>query len=221
MLLRSSRFAKRCFTGVLLLTSLLLVMGLVARLTPLKPRLTVATGHDKGVIEFSPDGTTLACVHVSPGNKKDTIRLWNIEKGIEKLALEPVEYFVDNVEFTPDGKRLVAFGRSGFDGDGGFVVWDVDSGAELAQQVFKGVLRDDPEVRLSPDGRLLAYPSGDGTPERETIAFLDLRTGLKLGSIPGSFRSLVFSPDGTTAGTTLASSLSGKISILLWNLSDE
>src|SRR5262249_44407414 len=113
MHLRSSRAVNRCLTG-LLPAILLLLARLVARLTPLKPRLTIGTGHLGGVTAFSPDGDILACVHATPGSNEDTIRLWDIEKGIEILTLGPVEYFIDKLEFTRDGKRLVASGRCSF-----------------------------------------------------------------------------------------------------------
>ncbi len=88
------------------------------------------------------------------------------------------------------------------------------TGADLAKSVFAQRLTSIGSVAFSPDGNLLA--TGDASGEIRLWQVVDGRQLLTCKGHSGWVRSVTFSPDGTTLGTTLASG-SGDKTIKLWN----
>lgn len=120
-------------------------------------------GHDRGItsISFNKDGTILAS-----GGWDKTIKLWDVEKNINIKTFQ-VNYDVQNVNFSPDGKILVSSGTySDSDGIAHFGdnrtihLWDVSSGSEIT--ALPGHAFSVNIVRFSPNNKLLASGNDDG-----------------------------------------------------------
>ena len=119
-----------------------------------------------GTLAFSPDGKTLAVsrhIFVQGGFVDAAVELWNPD-GSKRLKIlkqkawnEDVEtntgmYVVGAVEFSPDGKWLVAT-----DGNG-YVVWEVGPGDEKVRWP-SGVFDNGIRAGWSADSKWLALPS--------------------------------------------------------------
>ncbi|KAF3190653.1 hypothetical protein TWF788_008174 [Orbilia oligospora] len=148
------------------------------------------------MVSFSSDGRylgSLASCH---------LRIWDAVLRQQLRALDsryPIEYFA----FSPDSKSLVvALSEKAI-----IELWDVDMviqgrvtpGTDQAIRVFRGHTKVIDAVVYSPDGRLLASTSGDGT-----VRIWNPATGQQLlqtsvNSYPRFLRgshTMVFSPDG-------------------------
>src|SRR5262249_46380332 len=112
-------------------------------------------GHDDEVraVAFSPDGALLASCCLD-----GTIKLWDIQKGTERLSWHADTLPLNSIAFSHDGKLLA--GVTGLAGQpGGVKLWNVAalpaSGEpeerELADS--QGVGGDNSRVAFSPDGR--------------------------------------------------------------------
>ena len=137
---------------------------------------------------FSPDGTKIATTGVDA-----TVRIMAADTGRELTVLrghEPIGLGTYPVEWTADGKRLLAFGPSGAR------LWDVESGRELA--------RTEPTpgpgvgAAWSPDETHILTEGGDGPLVWEATTGKMVRT-VNAGA-PAA--DIVFSPDGTRLGIT-------------------
>jgi WD40 repeat protein len=73
----------------------------------------------RGGIAFSPDGRLLA----SSGNLHETVRVWDLAKGLELEPFRGHRNSVNGVAFSPDGARLATAS-----GDGTVLLWQVDRG---------------------------------------------------------------------------------------------
>ena len=117
------------------------------------------------------------------------------------------KYEINDVCFTPDGKRLITAGE-----DPTAKLWDVETGEELRSYV--GHIGEVRSVAVSPDGKTLATGSADGTAK-----LWDLASGREITTLRSSQKSVTavcFSPVGNTlavgdvdASTTLWNSANG------------
>ncbi|HEY7426047.1 MAG TPA: sigma-70 family RNA polymerase sigma factor [Gemmataceae bacterium] len=153
------------------------------------------------------DGRTLA---IGGASDRKLIRLWDLERDEEILALGGHELPVISLAFSPDGRTLVSGSN-----DRTVRLWEVATGKEIA--VLKGHKREVATVAFSPDGRLVAS-GGDGTrnPVYDEIRLWDAATGAEIQHFQGhnsGVTSLAFSPDGAR----LASGLNNS-TVLLWDV---
>ena len=159
------------------------------------------TGHTDAVrsVAFSPNGSQLAS-----GSNDNTIRLWDVDTGIQTHRLTGHTLSVNSVAFSPDGSQLASGS-----GDGTIRQWDVDTGVEIHR--FTGHTDWVSSVAFSPDGSQLASGSGDGT-----IRLWDVNTGEETRRFTGHTNgvwSVAFSPNGSQ----LASG-SFDETIILWDV---
>ncbi len=143
------------------------------------------TGHTGGVpsVTFSPDGSQLVSASVD-----ETIRLWDVDIGVETHRLIGHEDDVWDVAFSPDGSQLASASD-----DKTIRLWDVDTGVEIRRLIGHedGVW----DVAFSPNGSQLASASED-----ETIRLWDVDTGIQTHRLTGHTSwtiSVTFLPDGS------------------------
>jgi WD40 repeat protein/beta-lactamase regulating signal transducer with metallopeptidase domain len=111
-------------------------------------------GHTRGVVAvaFTPDGTGLAT-----GGLDETIRLWDIKSGHERLVLGGLSNCAQALAFSRDGRMLAWAGRS----DGLVSIHDTTTGAEITRLVgHSAVVRG---IAFAPDGSRLATGGADRT----------------------------------------------------------
>jgi WD40 repeat protein len=147
---------------------------------------------------FSPDGKTLAVGLVAPSHgsapglpKPETIYLWDVQTGQERLRLAGHAEATRFLAFSPDGTVLAsAGGRMAHDPQ--VRLWEVATGKELA--TLRGDAKIVQAVAFSADGRLLASAGDDGTVRVWEVA---TRQEICRFTGDGSFLLCVaFSPDG-------------------------
>ena len=155
-------------------------------------------GHKGWVhsIVFSPNGRMLAS-----GSEDKTVQLWDAVRGTHRRKLKGHTKEVLSVAFSPDG-RTVASGSS----DNTIRLWYAVAGVyERTLQghtVNKGATHKThtdsvTSVAFSPDGRMLASGSSDGTIRLWPIAAdEDNPWVFGWGWHPDGFKSVAFSPDG-------------------------
>ncbi len=157
-------------------------------------------GHTDWIrsVMFSPDGTLLVSSSVDK-----TVRIWDVATGKLLHTLTGHTDFISSAVFAPDGKTLASSSN-----DGTVRLWEVATGQPHSGFSFESKV--DPSsgqhirvtgLAFSPDGKILAAGSFDGT-----IAILDAATGVQQRSLTGHTaivvsRAVQFSPDGKTLAT--------------------
>jgi sugar lactone lactonase YvrE len=172
----------------------------ISRLTSLS-QVSVIEAHSSVIrgIAVTPDGKRA----ISASHDR-TIKLWNLENGIELCALEGHSSFVHGVAVTPDGKCAISASS-----DQTLKVWDLESGRTL--HTLKGHSQAVRAVAVTPDGRRAISASHDGT-----LRVWYLENGHELRTLKGhsSFvQGVAVTPDGKRA-----ISASSDQTLKLWNL---
>lgn len=132
---------------------------------------------------FSPDSQRL----VSAGRNDNTIKVFDVATGTERMALSGHTGRVWSVAFSPDGKRIVS---GSFDKS--LRVWDAVTGKSL--MILQGHSDRVWSVAYSPDGKRIISGSYDGT-----IRVWDAEKGTEIKCLSGHnarIEAVAFSPDG-------------------------
>ena len=142
---------------------------------------------DINAVAIAPNGASVATV--------DTIgalTLWDTTTGKSRFVINNPQYFLQSVDFSPDGKLIVTAG--GFKEQEPFIqLRDGITGQIIAW--LKGHTRYVTSAAFSPDGKTLATGSAD-----RQIKLWDVSSKQELLTIKGhtnSIRTVSFSPDGT------------------------
>ena len=118
-----------------------------------------------------------------------TIRLWDVDCGVELARLEGHREGVNSVCFSPDGQRLASGA-----GDDTIRLWDVVGGVELArlEEDLFSVL----SVCFSPNGQHLASGTRDNKIFLWNVDNNVMLARLKLNGLKNEVNCVCFSPDG-------------------------
>ena len=154
-------------------------------------------------VRFSPDGHHLAAACAPLFGKESPVYLWEAFAGPAPVTLHASDWLQD-VAFTPDGRRLIAAGLSSR-----LACWDLEHVESIPQRT---PVRPVQRLALSPDGRRLALAQEGGW-----LEVLDLAAGKRLFEQrqKGAERhGLAFSPDGRWLATTVSAAGAGRVLIL-------
>src|SRR5262249_35397102 len=155
---------------------------------------------------FSPDGRSFA---VSQGFER-SLGIWSTDTAKLIWRIQTGDWF-DDLEFSPDGTRILATAWRTLQRHLLSRLWDVKSGTQIA--AFRGHKSDTHTGAFSHDGRLIATVSVDGTARLWDGVSGELRDtlgvespGLRLGDITadplGQDVNCAFSPDDRLLATT-------------------
>jgi len=147
-------------------------------------------GHTRSVrsVAISPNN-----MYVASSSDDYTIRIWDLESGIQKLLIQTNET-INSVSFSPDSSKIVS---GGFTNQNDFKIriWDVNSGNELDKENIKNHKSVINCVVFSPDGSKIASCAYDGT-----IKIWDVQSGKLFKELighTGSVEKVSFSDDGS------------------------
>ncbi|MDT5051843.1 MAG: hypothetical protein QOF66_209, partial [Mycobacterium sp.] len=139
----------------------------------------------------SPDGKLLAVQTQAAGNPDTRVEIVQIATG-KVLQTHIVRHGPNGVEFTRDGRELVALGCCWSGSGSTLVAWDTRAGRQLFSH---GGDLGAAAFDLSPNSRLLGVGTGDGK-----LLLLDARTGRPTAApiqvAAGIVSQVSFSPDG-------------------------
>jgi WD40 repeat protein len=145
--------------------------------------IKILQGHKNFIasIRFSPDGKLLASAA-----SDHTIKIWDVDAGIEIKTLEGHRDQVNEVSFSPDGKLLASASN-----DETIKLWNITTGIEI--RTFTEHTGSVSRVIFSPDGKWLVSSSGDNT-----IKLWDVATGKVTNTLRGQsgIQNLSLSNDG-------------------------
>ncbi len=164
-------------------------------LRPLRPSLTqpggpllhTLAGHAGAVnaVSLAADGKRAVS-----GSDDRTLKVWDIESGLELQTLDGHADRVTAVAVTPDGRCVVSGSR-----DMTLKVWDVQSGREL--RTLEGHTGIIAAVALTLDGKGAVSGSWDGT-----LKVWDVESGREVGGFQGhedAVYAVALTPDGKRA----------------------
>jgi WD40 repeat protein len=136
------------------------------------------------IVKFSPDGSKFA---IGTWNWK--VAIWNANQPGKPAIFDfddvPTYAAIDDIAFSPDGKRIAAATKCGTPR-----VWDIASGTKLLE--LHGHEKPVMSISFGSDGRSV-YTGGNDA----TISIWDINTGIKLSSLFGhsnSVNSMEFRP---------------------------
>ena len=197
-----------------------------------KHQLTLTEHADEVYsLVFNPDGRTFAGI-----GGDSTIRLWDAVTGEHLQTITGHTRSVSSISFSPDGSKFATANGApdGTSGDKVIRLWNVRSGAlqsTLKVPVGRWINRDRmfiDAVSYSPDGKMLASASEDGTirlwdvesekPRSTTFeGFRGVQTSEPLQEYSRNGFVLAYSPDGKTLATSSRAQYLDDTTIQLWD----
>jgi WD40 repeat protein/serine/threonine protein kinase len=156
-------------------------------------------------VAFSPDGKRLATCNIvrgDPAGKVDgagEVKVWDVQTGQELHSLKGHTRSINEIAFSPDGKRLATHSR-----DNSVKVWNIESGQVILTITSVTPFPDRGSLTFSPDCKRLAATgrassSGIGPAAIGEVKVWDAQTGDELLALKGhtlSVSCVVYSPDG-------------------------
>src|SRR5205814_99071 len=140
--------------------------------------------------------------------------LWDATSGEHRAALHAPSYWIDNVVFSPDGKRLVSAAAGSPEP---LLLWDVDP--RPLTRVLRGHKGTLSSGVFSPDGRLLATGGFDSGEQRDRgpgeIRFWDVPSG-QGRSLRIKTSRLVWALSFSSDGKSLAAAVDSG-NVLVWD----
>jgi len=168
-------------------------------------------------VAFSPNGKSIVS-----GSHDHSVKVWDVETGLERLTLKGHKGNVNSVAFSPDSKLIVS-------GGGRMVrVWDAKTGRvilTLSRVPLIGHANNVTGVVFSPDGKLIVsgggpwyHPPGPRPAggSDHTVRVWNAKTGQAMHILKGHANGVTcvsFSPDGKKV-------VSGSLdfTVKVWNL---
>jgi WD40 repeat protein len=152
---------------------------------------------DASCLAFSPEGGTLAC-----GSRLGTIKVWDVERGVERARLDRPGVCVAALAYSPDRQTLaIALHPPGehdwADDPSGLLLWGVTRHHLKAS--LPGHATGTRCVAFAPDGRTLASGGDD-----RLVSLWDPAAGQQRAALEwhlDSVCSVAFAPDGQTLAT--------------------
>lgn len=140
------------------------------------------------LVAFSPNGKLLATHRY-----REPVKLWRVTDASEVASLDGAKY-VSHLEFSSDGRRLMAFGAENkTSGRNCLALWDVPTGRErLTRREMDGT--EFQQVELSPDGKLLLAVVGPRDVGLRTIRLWDTEDGKERAHLTAD--AALFAPTG-------------------------
>jgi WD40 repeat protein len=156
------------------------------------------TLSDINDIALSPDGKLLAIA-----GEDGSVRLGDMQTGVERHALSGHTHGVSAVAFSPEGKLLASASQ-----DSTIRLWDVAN--ETVLDTITGLKGKVRSIAFSPDGKFIAAGSQD-----RIIYIWNTVTGALADTLltAGAVRSVTYSPDGRWLAAASADS-----SLCLWEI---
>ncbi len=147
-------------------------------------------------IAFSPDGRTVAC-----GSRQGTVKVWDVEHGVERARLDRKGACVSCLAYSPDRQTLAVGlqppGEGGAGESSGVCLWSV------TRHHVRASLPGHPGgtrcAAFAPDGRTLATGGNDGC-----VVLWDAAGGQERAALEwhrDSICAVAFAPDGQTLAT--------------------
>lgn len=148
----------------------------------LKNPSAILYGHKERVncAVYSPDGKT-----IFSGGEDNRIHIWDAQTGKEIQKYHEHSDGIDDIVFSPDGKRFVSIASSSL------IIWDTESKQKLVE--YRDIYPRVYAVAFNPNGKTIAIA------QQHNILILDVETGNELFTITGLtgiIHSISYSPDG-------------------------
>jgi WD40 repeat protein/serine/threonine protein kinase len=145
-----------------------------------------AYGNEPTTVVLSKDGQRVVITKLDPTTKLRVAKVWDVTTG-KKLTLDGTTGWIGSVDFSSDGKMIVAAIRASM-----LKRWDAASGKQLLPLVghTRGIL----DGAISPNGQWIVTGSDD-----QTAKVWDAASGKELRTLRGHSNSVgpvAFSPDG-------------------------